>query len=271
MDLGSADKNSSVVYTSMSPSMPDPRILSADDLQYRTFDYAGSLPYKVEDHARREADLDFILEKLYISCHAGDFDSSMIHCTDQLTKWLDLKFDLSMTTRFKLVKIYYDLAMTPGLFDRPFESCADMFSRLAGYGAVSLNSFSSNLTLYRYSRIKFPKGSILDWKPLYRELFRWRFPDTTLPISIALGTKSMDHLVKMSTFARQFFPHSIMPALLEEVLPYYNPTKTRQAVACVSTIGNLLPSLQYAPEEYILEHKPDYWLPSKCILLYFAV
>ena len=97
----------------------------------RTFDYAGHLPYATEDQDRRLVDLNFILQNLYECIAAEDLHIGAVQCTKQLSKWLLLKFDMSLEQRFQVASVYYQLALTPGLIGSPFETYADMFHKLA--------------------------------------------------------------------------------------------------------------------------------------------
>jgi proteasome activator subunit 4 len=92
----------------------------------RTFAYFDLLPYKVEEEAERDTALHGILKHLYIAVKAEDFSSGVVHWTRQLQAWLSLKFDMSHELRAKLAKLYFHLALAPGLDN----SEADRFSRM---------------------------------------------------------------------------------------------------------------------------------------------
>jgi proteasome activator subunit 4 len=81
----------------------------------RTFPYFKYLPYPTEDPTEREANLDVCLKHLYMAISAGDFAPGAVHWTREIRGWLSLKFDLPRETRVKLVKLYYELALAPGL------------------------------------------------------------------------------------------------------------------------------------------------------------
>jgi proteasome activator subunit 4 len=81
----------------------------------RVFPYFKCLPYAVEDDARRQEDLEEILKHLYIALQAGDFAPGAVHWTRELRSWLSLKFDPTIEQRVKLVKLYYELALAPGI------------------------------------------------------------------------------------------------------------------------------------------------------------
>lgn len=81
----------------------------------RTFPYLQYLPYDVDDEAKRQQDLEEIIKHLYVAVSAGDFAPGAVHWTRELRSWLGLKFDPPRATRVKLVKLYYELALAPGI------------------------------------------------------------------------------------------------------------------------------------------------------------
>jgi proteasome activator subunit 4 len=93
----------------------------------RTFPYFNYLPYETEDQAERERNLDECIKNLYIAVSAGDFSPGAVHWTREIRGWLSLKFDLTRETRVKLVKLYYELALAPGLDYVVAERFASMF------------------------------------------------------------------------------------------------------------------------------------------------
>jgi proteasome activator subunit 4 len=93
----------------------------------RTFPYFDSLPYEVEEPAEREENLETCLKHLYIAVSAGDFAPGAVHWTREIRGWLSLKFDVPRSTRVKLVNLYYELALAPGLDYLVAERFASMF------------------------------------------------------------------------------------------------------------------------------------------------
>jgi proteasome activator subunit 4 len=93
----------------------------------RTFPYFRYLPYKTEDNSEREDNLNTCLRHLYIAVSAGDFAPGAVHWTREIRGWLSLKFDLPRSTRVKLVNLYYELALAPGLDYLVAERFASMF------------------------------------------------------------------------------------------------------------------------------------------------
>ena len=99
----------------------------------RTFPYFKYLPYAVESQAEREEYLELCMRHLYVAVSAGDFAPGAIHWTREIRGWLSLKFDLPRETRVKLAKLYYELALAPGLDYVVAERFASMFMVLTKY------------------------------------------------------------------------------------------------------------------------------------------
>ena len=93
----------------------------------RTYPYSRYLPYEVESEVKRNEDLNAILKYLYISVEAGDFSVGAVHWTRELRNWLGLKFDPTKEQRVKLVRLYYELALSPGIDVSAAERFSSMF------------------------------------------------------------------------------------------------------------------------------------------------
>lgn len=93
----------------------------------RTFPYFKYLPYETEQQPEREDNLNTCLKHLYIAVSAGDFAPGAVHWTREIRGWITLKFDLPRATRVKLVNLYYELALAPGLDYLVAERFASMF------------------------------------------------------------------------------------------------------------------------------------------------
>lgn len=92
----------------------------------RTFSYFRLLPFDVEDDSHRDAALRGILKNLYISIMAEDFAPGALHWTRELQGWLNLKFEMTRDLRARLARLYYHLALAPGLDG----NTADRFSKM---------------------------------------------------------------------------------------------------------------------------------------------
>jgi proteasome activator subunit 4 len=96
----------------------------------RTFPYFSTLPYSVEEEAQRQQNLAEILKHLYIAIQASDFSPGAVHWTRELRSWLSLKFDPTKAQRVQLVRLYYELALAPGIEPAVGERFASMFMLL---------------------------------------------------------------------------------------------------------------------------------------------
>jgi proteasome activator subunit 4 len=96
----------------------------------RTFPYFKLLPYNVEEEGERNAALEEILKQLYIAIEAEDISPGAVHWTRELKGWLNLKFEITRTLRVKLVKMYYMLALAPGIDYTASERFESMFRYL---------------------------------------------------------------------------------------------------------------------------------------------
>jgi proteasome activator subunit 4 len=96
----------------------------------RTFPYYSTLPYPVEDEARRQKDFDEIVKHLYIAIQASDFTPGAVHWTRELRSWMSLKFDPTKEQRANLARLCYELSLAPGVDYSVGERFASMFMLL---------------------------------------------------------------------------------------------------------------------------------------------
>ena len=96
----------------------------------RTYPYENYLPYPTEPEEVKRRNLAECIEELYIAVSAGDFSPGAVHWTREIRGWLSLKFDLTRTQRIRLVKLYYELSLAPGLDFAVSERFASMFMAL---------------------------------------------------------------------------------------------------------------------------------------------
>ncbi len=104
----------------------------------RTYPYFRHLPYKVEDEAERQKNFEEILKHLYVAVEAGDFSPGAVHWTREMRNWLGLKFDPTKEQRLKMVKLYYELALAPGIDVTAAERFSSMFMVLTKFVSINL-------------------------------------------------------------------------------------------------------------------------------------
>lgn len=111
----------------------------------RTFPYREILPYKVESQQEALVHLDHIITNIYICLKSLDKDYSIgssvpvsvLHWTRELQAWMQLKFDMPLSTSITLARVYYDLALAN--FDGyPLEKIVNTFVWLTNDQTFSL-------------------------------------------------------------------------------------------------------------------------------------
>ena len=101
--------------------------LAASRSRPRVYPYFRYLPYVVEDEEERQRNFEEIIKNLYVAVEAGDLAPGAVHWTRELRSWLGLKFDPSKEQRIKLVRLYYNLSLAPGIDMSTAERFASMF------------------------------------------------------------------------------------------------------------------------------------------------
>lgn len=101
----------------------------------RTFPYRRYLPYNPE--GQEYESLETSIKKLYVAVAAGDFIPGATHWTREIRGWMQLKFDLPLDTRVKLVKLYYELSLAPGMENAAAERFSSMFMQLTKWVLAS--------------------------------------------------------------------------------------------------------------------------------------
>ncbi|KAF2749545.1 hypothetical protein M011DRAFT_465987 [Sporormia fimetaria CBS 119925] len=193
----------------------------------RTFPYFQYLPYKTEGEAAREDSLSTCLEHLYIAVSAGDFAPGAVHWTREIRGWLSLKFDLPRSTRVRLIKLYYELALAPGLDYVVAERFASMFMILTK----------------RKHYLRPGKDLTLDWRPLYREMKLFVLPpDSSGTASAPSMKRNPRTLTKMATFAQHYFDPQDIPAMFDEFLPYFSTSFSETGYVVAGLLNLLLPT-----------------------------
>ncbi|KAF2690187.1 hypothetical protein K458DRAFT_288967 [Lentithecium fluviatile CBS 122367] len=209
----------------------------------RTFPYFESLPYKVEEQSEREENLNTCLKHLYIAVSAGDFAPGAVHWTREIRGWLSLKFDLPRSTRVKLINLYYELALAPGLDYLVAERFASMFMVLTK----------------RKHYLRPGKDLVLDWRPLFRELKLFVLPSESGGSQPPNVKRNIRTLTKMCTFAQLYFDPQEIPAILEEILPFFSTSYSEGAFVVIGLLNLLLPTSP-APEARS-DLQPQEYLP----------
>ncbi|KAL8654829.1 MAG: hypothetical protein Q9226_003276 [Calogaya cf. arnoldii] len=210
----------------------------------RTYPYFRYLPYQVEDEAQRQKNLQDIIDHLYVAVEAGDFAPGALHWTREIRNWLGLKFDPTKEQRIRLVKLYYELALAPGLEATAAERFGSMFMVLT----KRKHYLRSNIDL------------TLHWKPLYRELKVFVLPSEAGMVHTTNIKRNIRTLTKLCTFAQLYFEPQVIPAMLEEILPRFSTSFTEEAFVVVGLLNLLFPTAPPTSDDERL--LPQHYLPA---------
>ncbi|KAL8703579.1 MAG: hypothetical protein Q9201_003252 [Fulgogasparrea decipioides] len=210
----------------------------------RTYPYFRYLPYKVEDEAQRQQNFQDILKHLYVAVEAGDFSPGALHWTREIRNWLGLKFDPTKEQRICLVRLYYELALAPGLDVTAAERFSSMFMVLTK----------------RKHYLRPGVDLTLDWKPLFRELKAFVLPSEAGMVHTTNVKRNIRTLTKLCTFAQLYFEPEAIPTMLQEVLPYFSTSFTESAFVVVGLLNLLFPTAPRPPGND--ELLPQHYLPA---------
>ncbi|KAI9814616.1 MAG: hypothetical protein M1827_003172 [Pycnora praestabilis] len=210
----------------------------------RTFPYFRYLPYDVEDEAERQRNLEEILKHLHFAVEAGDLAPGAVHWTRELRSWLGLKFDPTRDTRVKLVRLYYELSLAPGIDPSTAERFASMFMVLTK----------------RKHYLRPGRDLILDWRPLYKELKVFVLPSESGMVHTTNVKRNIRTLTKLCTFAQLYFDPREIPAMFKEILPYFSTSFAEGAYVTVGLLNLLMPTTPAPEEEFKLQ--PQHYLPT---------
>ncbi|KAF2716517.1 hypothetical protein K431DRAFT_307719 [Polychaeton citri CBS 116435] len=216
----------------------------------RVFPYAKHLPYETETRVQREADIDEMIKHLYIAVKSGDFAPGAVHWTKEIRGALTLKFDLTLRQRISLVKLYYELALAPGLEYSISERFASMFMVLTK----------------RKHYLRPGVDLTLDWRPLWRELKVFVLPSESATQNTYSSKRNVRTLGKLCTFAQLFFDPRDIPEMLEEFLPFFSMSFSEHAFVVLGLLNLMLPTgVPPDPKDEgkeLEKAQPQYYLPT---------
>ncbi|UZJ50775.1 hypothetical protein CBS101457_000095 [Exobasidium rhododendri] len=192
--------------------------------------YADSLPYTCESLDEFDERLEFICRRLVDCVRAKDFDIGLIQWNHRLQCLLSLKYPVQRATRAKLARLYYHIAVLPGMEPRISEATAKMcMSLLEGKRRVSIADL------------------VLPWRPLYTLLERELFPKQR---KTGMTTIS-DTLLDLAEYAQRFYDPREAEEMLKEMLPMMDGSSINSILATQSLLVHFLP----------ISH-PQSWLPA---------
>ncbi|KAJ1028660.1 hypothetical protein NDA16_001826 [Ustilago loliicola] len=203
---------------------------SKGENRHLQLDYPQSLPYTCESLEEFDARLDHIIRRLVDCVRTKDYDIGFVQWNHRLQCLLSLKYPILRKTRARLARLYYELAVLPGLNTRCIELAANMC-----------------MTLIENKKKLDIKDLVLPWRPLYNILEKELFPKrrrTGL-------TNIADILLDLAETAQRFFPASEADDMLRTFLPKMDGSNLNSVIATQAFLVHFLP----------ISH-PQRWLPT---------
>ncbi|KAL4243149.1 BLM10 family protein [Abortiporus biennis] len=164
--------------------------------------YLDSLPYECESVEYMQAQLEYIVGKIAVCAMTKNWLvlttwDGMLQC------WLLLRYPMQKTTRAKLVRLYYELCLVPGIEPRVIRSWADMLSRL--------------LSNKPHQKRKLEATDLqLPWQPLWRVMQKELWPKKRLQES---SRNMINIYLFLAEHCCRYFPTREIPVMLETFLP----------------------------------------------------
>ncbi|KAF8274047.1 hypothetical protein EI94DRAFT_1714621 [Lactarius quietus] len=164
--------------------------------------YLASLPYDAEPEDEMQTRLEFIIGRIIICAEAKNW---LVLATwdGVLQCWLLMRYPIPVRIRAKLVRLYYELCILPGVEPRLIRSWAGVISRLLAGKSDSRRKLE-------------PEDLQLPWRPLWRVLQKelWvktRFQDPSRNV--------VNIFLYVAERSRYYYPASDIPEMLETFVP----------------------------------------------------
>lgn len=168
--------------------------------------YVNSLPYQCESYEEMQAKLEEIVGKIYICAKSRNW-LQLTTWDGVLQCWLLMKYPMAKTCRAKLVRLYYDLSLLPGIEARLVRGWTDMVTRLLANKTGQKRKLEAT-------------DLVLPWKPLWRSLQKELWPKNRLYES----TRNMVNiLLYLAEQCKRYFPASEIEEMLDVFIPLVTP------------------------------------------------
>ncbi|TFK76811.1 hypothetical protein BDN72DRAFT_829977 [Pluteus cervinus] len=183
--------------------------------------YLDSLPYQCESVEEMQQKLEFIVGRIFVCAKAKNWQmlttwDGMLQC------WMLMRYPIVKTTRAKLVRLYYELSITPGIEARVIRNWADMLSRLLANKAGMIRKLE-------------PADLQLPWQPLWRALQKEIWPKKRTQDN----TRNVINLLfYVADQCKRYFPASEIPLMLETFIPL---TTKETILVMVPVFASFLP------------------------------
>ncbi|KAJ3843176.1 hypothetical protein F5878DRAFT_605646 [Lentinula raphanica] len=203
---------------------------SSYDTQMRSLQsYLNSVPYECETPEYMQARLEEIVGKITVCAQTQNWHvmtvwDKMLQC------WMLMRYPIHKSTRAKLVRLYYELCMLPGIEARVIRSWAEMISRLLVSKGGKYKLEITDLQL--------------PWKPLWLSLQKelWvkaRIQDTS--------RNFINILLFVAEQCKRFYPGNEVQEMLSTFLPILTQETVLTMVPVMTSFLPLTHSNEYLP------------------------
>jgi proteasome activator subunit 4 len=206
------------------PESPSAEAISEDALYDNQLaslkTYVESVPYECESVEEMHAKLEYIVGKIFVCAEAKNWlvlttwDGLLqwYACTGMhiliahistSNSWLLMRYPMRKPTRAKLVKLYYELCVLPGIEARVTRSWADMLTRLLDNKPGARRKLEA-------------EDLQLDWRLVWRVLQKELWPKRRAQES---SRNVVNIMLYVAEHCQRYYPSSEIPAMLEEFIP----------------------------------------------------
>ncbi|TFY56124.1 hypothetical protein EVJ58_g7830 [Rhodofomes roseus] len=160
------------------------------------------LPYECESVEDMHANLEYIVSRLAICAETRNW-LTLTTWDGILQCWLLMHYPMPKPMRVKLVHLYYELCLVPGLESRVVRNWADILSRLLANRPDQRRKLEST-------------DLQLSWKPLWRVLQKELWPKRRLQDS---SRNMVNILLFVAELSKRYYPASEIPEMMTTFLP----------------------------------------------------
>ncbi|TFK23084.1 ARM repeat-containing protein [Coprinopsis marcescibilis] len=184
--------------------------------------YTDSLPYECETPEQMQEILESIVAKLYIAAETKNWQQ-FVAWDGCLQCWLLMLYPIHKSTRSKLVRLYYELCLLPGVEVRQIRTYADTLARLIGSKYPGLRKLD-------------PADLELPWEPLWLAIEKELY--SKVPTTDA-GRNIVNILFYVVERCKKYYPPQAVPEMLDIFLPLLTQ---ESLLTIVPTMTTFLPS-----------------------------
>ncbi|KAF9979719.1 hypothetical protein BGZ75_009303 [Mortierella antarctica] len=168
--------------------------------------------------------LDNIVHHFGLSLQSEDWAPGALYWAKQLNQYLDLKYALPKETRIAFAKVFWELAIAPGM-DITMVEAWSVFCR----------------RLIKKKDLIGPKDLTLPWRPIYDILERILFPKNRQRALLS-ESKRMSRIIRLVDQAQRFFPPEAAAEILEEFIPKMDSSNLPELLKAQSYLCTFLPT-----------------------------